>query len=416
MADRAVDLADAAVPVSAADPGATGPDRPAPPRLVDLPAPAPTHRWRVFDRLVVVVFCVALLIPGLLLLAGRRSALIENRPLLSAPALSLGGLLDPAWYTAIDRFLTDNDALRPIAVRLRGETYWHLGGTGNTDVVKGQGDWLFTLEEIDPSCPLSADDIGAALDRTRAAFAAAGQQFRFVLAPDKHAIYPDRLDPGMPYGPACTDTQRTAMRAALAARPAFTVDGWAALLAARAAGSGGPGLFYTEDSHWTPTGAIAAIRPLIESFGPGLWNDADVTPGRPKRRQMELAGQLGLSRGETVPGVTVRPSVRITRKPLDLPVRTSGAQAVYEITATGDRPLVPGRTVVVYDSFFGLNMAAIAPFFADSIWIHEGDLLAHPEIASMIGPADRVIMERVERGLYFTRIDDVLRPLVRSSS
>jgi hypothetical protein len=218
----------------------------------------------------------------------------------------------------------------------------------------------------------------------------------------------------MPYGPGCGDAQRAAMRSELASRRTFTVDGWAALLAARAADPEGSALFYAEDSHWTPTGAIAAIRPLIESFGPGLWNDADVTPGRPRRRVMELASQLGLSRSETVPGVEVRPTVKITRTPLDLPVKTSGAQAVYRITATGDRPLLPGRTIVVYDSFFGLNMAAIAPFFAESIWIHQSDLQAHPEIASMVGPADRVIMDRVERGLYYTRIDDLLRPLIRT--
>jgi hypothetical protein len=58
-------------------------------------------------------------------------------------------------------------------------------------------------------------------------------------------------------------------------------------------------------------------------------------------------------------------------------------------------------------------MPAIAPFFAESIWIHEGDLLNHPEIGALVGPADLVILQRVERGMYFTRIDDLLRTLVR---
>ena len=160
---------------------------------------------------------------------------------------------------------------------------------------------------------------------------------------------------------------------------------------------------------------MPAIRALIRSFGPDLWSDADVVPGRPKRAVMDLARQLGLRRAETVPSVTIRPTVDIVRTPIDLPVATNNAKAVYRITATGDRPLVPGRTVIVYDSFFGLNMAAVAPFFAESIWIHIGDLQNHPEIAALIGPADRVILERVERGLYFTKIDELLRPLVRGA-
>jgi hypothetical protein len=71
-------------------------------------------------------------------------------------------------------------------------------------------------------------------------------------------------------------------------------------------------------------------------------------------------------------------------------------------------------TVIAYDSFFGRNMTSLSPFFAESIWIHIGDLKNHPEIATLIGRADRVILERVERGLYFTQIDDLLRPLART--
>jgi hypothetical protein len=379
-----------------------------------LPPASPGRHWRLFDRVVVVVFCVGLAIPALLMAARIRPAAIENRPLLKAPGMTLGSLIDSGWYTKVDRFIADNIAIRPLAVRARGEIYWRTGGTGNPAVVRGVGQWLFTLEEIQARCDLGAADIAAALDRTAAAFKAAGQDFRFLVAPDKHVIYPDKVDPGMPYGPSCTDARRAAMEAALDARPGTAVDGWAAVLGERAAHPGGPLLYYAEDSHWTTIGAVPAIRALIESLGPDLWRDGDVVTGGAKKVAMELARQMGLSRAETVPFVTIRPSVHVTRTPIDLPVATNNARAVYRMTATGDRPLVPGRTVIVYDSFFGLNMAAVSPFFAESIWIHEGDLLNHPEIAKLIGPVDRVILERVERGLYFTKIDDLLRPLVRA--
>jgi hypothetical protein len=379
-----------------------------------LPPPSPTARWRQLDRLIVVVFCLGLVVPALLMVARIRPAAIENRPLLEPPALALGSLLDTSWYAAFDRFLADNVAVRPLAVRIRGETYWRLGGTGNPEVVRGTDPWLFTIEEIQPRCELGPADIAAALDRVRAAFTAGGQEFRFLVAPDKHAIYPEKLDPAMPYGPACTDDRRVAMEAELTRRAEFTVDGWAAIRAERAADPDGPLLYYTEDSHWTTIGALPAIRDLIRSLGPDLWRDEDVVVGKPVRVAMELARQMGLSRAETVPGVTVRPGVTIVREPIATPFKTNEARAVYRITASGDRPLVPGRTIIVYDSFFGLNMAAVAPFFEESIWIHFGDLQNHPEIGAVVGPADRVIMERVERGLYFTRIDELLRPLARA--
>lgn len=379
-----------------------------------LPPPSPTRRWRQADRLVVLIFCAGLAVPGMLLVAGIRPSLIENRPLLTAPPLAIDRLLDPSWYAAVDRFLVDNVAVRPLAVRLRGEAYWRTGGTGTPDVVRGAGAWLFTRDEIEPRCELTAAEVAAALDRAQAAFAQAGQAFSFVVAPDKHAIYPDRLDPAMPYGPACSDERRAAMRSELGKRASFAIDGWAELAAERAARPDGPPLYYSQDSHWTPSGALPAIRALVRSIGPELWRDDDVGPARPKRVAMELARLIGLRRAETAPNPMVRPTVTIVRTVIDLPVDTKAARAVFRITARGDRPLVPGRTVVVYDSFFGLEMSHVAPFFEETVWIHLNDLRLHPEIGALVGPVDRIILERVERGLYSTRIDELLRPLIRS--
>jgi hypothetical protein len=379
-----------------------------------LPPPSPRRRWRQLDRLVVVVFCLGLLVPGLLLVARIRPPAIENRPLLTAPPATLGSLLDAGWYSKVDRFIADNVAVRPIAVALRGQAYWLSGGTGNPAVVRGTDGWLFTREELQLRCDLSAADISAALDRTDAAFTAAGQDFRFVLAPDKHVIYPEKVDPGMPYGPTCSDDRRAAMEAALDERSGFAIDGWAAVLAERAAHPDGPLLYYVEDTHWTPSGAVPAMRELMTSLGPNLWRDDDVAVGPPIRASADLARQMGLIRHDTVPSVILRPTVQIVRTPMDLPVKTTGAPAVYRIIATGDRPLVPGVTVIVYDSFFGRNMTLLSRFFAESIWIHIADLKNLPQIATLIGPVDRVIMDRVERGLYITQIDDLLRPLVRS--
>ena len=55
------------------------------------------------------------------------------------PPLTFGSLFDTSWYAAVDRFLADNVAVRPLAVRLRGEAYWLLGGTGNAAVVGEAG-------------------------------------------------------------------------------------------------------------------------------------------------------------------------------------------------------------------------------------------------------------------------------------
>jgi hypothetical protein len=385
----------------------------APETAVHLPQDSPSRAWRVIDRLVVLGFAVGLTIPALMFGVGLRPPEIENRPLLTPPPFSVNRLLDPGWYSALDKYLTDNIALRPLAVRLRARVTTNLGGTANPAVILGTGDWMFTREELAPACQLTAPQVVASLDRVAARFAAAGQTFRFIVVPDKHVIYSDKLRPDTSLAQTCTEGRRSAMRDALAQRTAYGVDGWSKLLAARAARPVGPPLYYMADSHWTPSGAIVGIKALIQSLDPALWRDDDVVPGRTTEVPQGLARQMGLPRSEATLQIGVRPGVKAVRTAVQVPVHVNNARAVYRWTASGNRPLLPGRTVIVYDSFFGLNMARIAPFFEESIWIHVSDLKSHPELGTLLGPFDRVILERVERGLYATDLGTVLDPLAR---
>jgi hypothetical protein len=204
------------------------------------------------------------------------------------------------------------------------------------------------------------------------------------------------------------------MAAALDERSAWAVNGWTALERARAASPDGPPLYFTQDSHWTPTGAVQAIRGLALTFDAARWSDADVGDGGARKVTMDLARQIGLPRQELTPQPVVRPGVSVTRTSVDIGgIKLRSAKAVYRFLATGDPRLLSGRTAVVYDSFFGLNMARISALFADTTFIHINDLKAHPELAELTGPFDRVIMERVERGFYTTDFEALLEPLTR---
>ena len=379
-----------------------------------LPVGGPTRTWRRLDRLAIVAFIVLMPVPAIAMLAGMRPTAIENRPLFTAPPLSVQALGDPAWFAALDRAVGDNVVFRPQAVYLRARIAVGLGGSSNPNVIRGTGDWLFAREELVPTCTFSVAQTAAGLDAAAAAFTASGQEFRFVLAPDKHAIYPEKRRPDDGVAAACTDGRRAAMGAALDERPAFTINGWTALTSARAVSPDGPPLYYTQDSHWTPTGAVQAIRGLAISLDPALWSDADVVDGGSKKITMDLARQIGIPRQELTPQPVVRPGVRVTRSTVDTGgIKLRSAKAIYRFTAAGDARLLPGRTVVVYDSFFGLNMARVSALFEDTVFIHMNDLKAYPELAGMTGPFERVIMERVERGLYTTDIEALLAPLLR---
>lgn len=375
-----------------------------------LPEGAPTPLWRRLDRLVLAVTLLGLLVPWGMLLAGFRPRPIENRPLAHLPAVSVSSLLDGSWFKGADAFLADNVWVRPYAIRVRGEAYWFSGGTGNPAVLRGHDGWLFTNGEFAPDCNLTADQVVAAM---QAAAASIGQHaaLRFVVVPDKHDIYPEKVAAD-PYPPSCSDTGRATVRAGLAALGPTGVDGWTPLEALRSAQPASL-LYWKEDSHWTPLGAVQIVRPLIQSLGPSVWNEGDVVVGGVKTRTVDLADQLGLRRIESTPSVVLRPSETIAKADLAAPVVTVNARAVFRTTATGPEPVIPGRTLILYDSFFGLEVDLLAPYFADATWIHVGDATNHPELVARFGPFDTVILERVERELYVLDITKMLSGLQR---
>jgi hypothetical protein len=391
----------------------TAPTERGPDAAAHLPQPSADPRWRRLDVLASVAFLLALTFPLGLFAAGARPPLIDNRPLLTPPPLSPSVILDPATYTAMDRYLADVMALRGYAVEIRSAIdAGVLGGTVTPEVVRGTGDWLFSRAELDPNCRWSAADIGDQLDRLERDFTAAGQTFRFVAVPDKRVIYPDRLRTDIDLPVACTDARRQPLRSWIAARATVAVDGWAPLLAARASEGAADGLYYTQDSHWTPQGAIVVIRDLVRSLDPAQWDDSQVVEDGVLERRQELARQMGISNTITVPRLRVRPANDLDRSEVDTSATLANAAAIYRYTASGPVPTIPGRTLIVYDSFFGITQGLVAPFFAESVWVHAGDLGRNPQLATELGRFDRVILERVERGLYDTDVEKVLRPMI----
>jgi alginate O-acetyltransferase complex protein AlgJ len=373
-----------------------------------LPGPPPGP-WRLLDRLVVAGFAAALVLPAALLVARVDVAQVENRAPRTLPALSIAGLADATWPAGVDGFLTDHLWPRPYAIRLRGEVYRLSGGTGNPDVIRGVDDWLFIRQELQPRCPRTPAQQAAALERGAAAFGQRGIEFRFVLAPDKHTIYPEKLPPRNPFPPSCVDTNRAELDEAIAPLEGVAIDTTAALQAARAT-PGAPEVYYDQDTHWTPMGAVAALGELARSFGPGVWSAEDVQVQGRSRRVLDTPGLVGLRQVVVMPKVVIRPEVAQHRVDVPVPVTANNARTVFRITSTGSDRLLPGRTLIVYDSFFGIVTYLVAPYFEDSTWVNIQDMRNHPEIARLLGPFDRVIVECVGRGFYETDFDAILTP------
>lgn len=374
--------------------------------------PRPSNRW---DRLVALVFVAALTIPGIALMAGLRAPELENRAEASLPTLSLEALTEPSTYKAIDDYVARSLPARDVAVGAYATLdYEVLGGSTDPDVVVGVGDWLFFVGELRPACAVAAADLLAQWDAVTAAADRAGIRVRFGIAPDKHAIYPERVRPEPRMPVACTDARRAEIRAGMAARPDSMVDFWTAVLAERDRAESA--LYFNQDSHWTPTGAMPAIEALVESLAPGVWDPDEITVDGTSRFPMELARLMGKPRDGIVPRYVVRPTVTVAQTELPTPVDLGNARDIGVYETSGSDRVVPGTTLVVYDSFFNINRQRITPWFERTVWVHAGDLRDHPELADFLPAFDTIVLERVERGAYDTDLERLLRPVLDANS
>jgi alginate O-acetyltransferase complex protein AlgJ len=386
----------------------------APQPLTSPVAPLPrlegSPRQRLRERLLALIFVVALAAPGLGLLLGLRAPAIENREPAKLPLLTLRALRNPTFFAAVDRFIVDAFPLRAVAVEARARLYYALGTTTVPSLVVGRDGWLFLAGEVVAHCIWSADDSLAMWDAAASRFKAAGKDPWFVVAPDKVTVYPEELTPNALLGTPCTSNERAAMRDGIAARPDSMVDLWGPVLDRRRSDPSTP-IYYRQDSHWNSLGWTMALRAMVTAISPGTWSDASIQSRGETRRLVGLSTVLGIPSFETAPDLQ-RTDVTVTQRNVPSPLDVRRGRPVIELVTSGPGKVVPGRTLILYDSFLGICIPQAASWFADSVWLHVDDLSLHPEVVSALPEFDRVILERAERLAYLTDYTRILRPLL----
>ncbi|MBW2459025.1 MAG: hypothetical protein JRI68_31285 [Deltaproteobacteria bacterium] len=134
----------------------------------------------------------------------------------------------------------------------------------------GRDDWLFIPQRVRDLRPREWEDLVrfdvAAIVEMNRRVARSGARLVVALVPDRARIYPDKAYPTgtLPPGKAGF---LPAMQAALTAQGVVAVDLTEAMAARRAAGEQ---VFYSDDHHWTSTGAKAAAQGIVAALPPEL--------------------------------------------------------------------------------------------------------------------------------------------------
>lgn len=358
---------------------------------------------------VTAVLVAALALPLLLMLAGVRPNVDENRELTAAPTFDAGSVTNDATWSQFADYLTDRFPMRDHAIELDAEmrTKLSFSEAARDGVPRGRDGWLYHADTLNDDClgppPKAFFTKG---DKIPARAEKAGTPFLFVVIPDKVVVYPEhQADDGLTglLGlekdgelPGCVETWVDALAEEAPSRE------WLWNLGpelAETADESEELLYFQIDTHWTNTGAMSYVEGIVERLAPGTFDPAEVVPAADTRGG-DLAKLKGTPRQEFQPGLEVRrPGVTVVESNVSDDERTNVQVVTSKVTST-DAPLIEGITVILGDSFTRQALPLLVPYFEELVFLQRPYLLEHTVGEALEGRvADRIIIGEVQRNV-----------------
>ncbi len=324
-----------------------------------------------------------------------------------------GDLLASQTWGRVNQAINDRTPLRGELTEAR--RHIEIGVLGEREfgqVGIGRDGWLFYLPELGALTGTVAevDHALAAYERARAEH---GWSARVVLvaAPDKNSIYPEMLSAPL----------RDLLRPHLAKRQRIRdwfrqpgtpdrLDTWSYYERAKS-GAIEP-IYEPTGSHHSSLGSMHLAHAMIDAADPTLWDWSRVVHTETLVYQSDLSTMAGfVNRTESWDRYEVRrPGVEtiafvhngtLMPEGVDRPPaapRANDLPARY-VNRSDDAELIPGRTLVVHDSFIaGYLRPTLSRFFADVTFVH-ANLLTPGDLQDALNDFDLVYLECAERGI-----------------
>jgi hypothetical protein len=361
---------------------------------------------------------------------GLKAHEFENRRMAAAPSLSDGwNVFDEA-----TQFFVDRMPLREQAVRANTWASTHIfgtvpdygrdvAGTGTArealpfarvaptaqpaakpkpapgspqpgqpapSVIRGRHGWLFLEDELKNACTpsISWSVAIARWERLAATVRASGRRVLVAFPPDKSTINPEYLPASYPESACLPRAKAQVWRTIESARDPAILGLRRAMLAAKRPPP--DELYFPADSHWDRKGAVLGLTAMLAHLGgPAQVRPADIRRGRTTQIG-DLTVLVGAPRKTSAPAWTIaRPVAAATRTKEVLP---HGGKSVVRTRPAGGAPLLPGRTLLIYDSYGELMIPALSKYtrqLSASAWFDTQP----DDVIEAIARADTVIVE-----------------------
>lgn len=346
------------------------------------------------SRWLVVLFLVIIGLPLAINIAGYdgADAAAENRELREFPRFD-GTLKSIADYgNNFGHWFEDHFGLRSTFVRWYGKTrLFALGVSPTTTVVKGQNGWFFYADDHALEDYASADLLTPeAIANWREAVVRAQRWLRarhigyvFLIAPDKHFIYPEEMPPAIV---RVNPTSRTDQLYGGLQDTGITVDVRPALFEQKTRER----IYFKTDTHWNDRGALVAYQAIINAVRAQVpavgepWTRADFTPETHDVESGDLGSMMGLKRvlrEEDLLLVPKRPRLARVIEPAGAAPMAEEGRLVTEVPGSS----LP-RAVIFRDSFTSRLVPLLSEHFSRAVYLWQNDFDAqvieqeHPDV------------------------------------
>jgi alginate O-acetyltransferase complex protein AlgJ len=359
------------------------------------------------DSVLVATFLLAVAVPLVGTVAGwdHDDTTEEHREATPRPSPPRDLASLAAWPEAFTKYYADRFAFRSRLVRWQARVRVGLLKASPTpDVLLGRDRWLFyandgAVEDYTGAKPFTAPELEqwrSTLQHTQDWLDERGIQYVFVLAPDKHWIYPERMPDGIHgrLSPTRLDQLVDYLRRHSTVNIVDTREDLAASASAQR-------LYHLTDTHWNDQGAFIAYRQVMAVIGPPLHLQArapeDMEARVIPRSGFDLARMLGLGRVLVEEDLQLEPH-RGRRSRVVEPSRPSRGLMVPRVVTEG--PAVGPRAVIFRDSFGSAMIPFLSEHFSRAVYLWQTNF--DPGQVTLERP-DVVIQEWVGRHLHTVR-------------
>lgn len=353
-------------------------------------------------NVIAVAGAAFLFTPAVLYVVGVKPTEVENRRLAEFPTVSQG-------WDALDGlgpWATDHLAGREYGLRMKSrlDRFGELGSTASTTVaaaggegerpanagpmvVDGKNGVLFYARDFEFACGLG-EEFSPRLQRlldVAELLEASGRRALVTVAPNKSSVQLEDVPGVVPRGECATEALRKQEQVLDGVREPLFLPLRADL---RQAFEAGDKVYWDTDTHWTTVGAAHLAQQVASR-----WGDELPQPLPFKESEVARVGDLTTMTGgngkETAPALA----------PSWATARMDDAGTSWTSSSEGPT-LVPGRTLLLGDSFLEHAVPVLAPIFAEGSYLKSNRTDVDPaEVVQAIVDSDVVVLGVVQREL-----------------